>query len=238
MQPYNNQNTGSNYVNLGTFAGPPYFEDTVTELYAKKNVAITSFTPTVFGGGTLAYSAAGLPPGVTMNSSTGVIAGTTDEVGDSSFTVTVTGSNAAGDVKTSSKTYVIKVSDPDSFPYKVDFTLSGYAGSSTLTQFPVLLTFDSGITGFSYNSLASSTAGDLRFYAATGEELPYEIESWDTTGASRVWVRAAPLLGTQPKSPRPGEMLPKQLHPVMCLTAQPGRMDTKPPGTSKICPVC
>ena len=47
-----------------------------------------------------------------------------------------------------------------------------------------------------------------------------------------------PLLGTQPKSPRPGEMLPKQLHPVMCLTAQPGRMDTKPPGTSKICPVC
>ncbi len=196
---YNNQNSGSNYVNLGTFAGPPYFEDTVTELYAKKNVAITSFTPTVFGGGTLAYSAAGLPPGVTMNSSTGVIAGTTDEVGDSSFTVTVTGSNAAGDVKTSSKTYVIKVSDPDSFPYKVDFTLSGYAGSSTLTQFPVLLTFDSGITGFSYNSLASSTAGDLRFYAATGEELPYEIESWDTTGASRVWVRAATIAGNATK---------------------------------------
>ena len=27
---YKNQNTGSNYVNLGTFAGPPYFEDTET----------------------------------------------------------------------------------------------------------------------------------------------------------------------------------------------------------------
>ena len=62
MQLYKNQNTGSNYVNLGTFAGPPYFEDTETVIYAKKNVAIANFTPTVFGGGTLAYSAAGLPP--------------------------------------------------------------------------------------------------------------------------------------------------------------------------------
>ena len=131
-----------------------------------------------------------------LNSSTGIISGTTDEVGDSTFTVTVTGANAAGAVRTTSKTYIIKVSDPDSFPYKLDFTLSGYAGSSTLNQFPVLLTFDSGITGFSYNSLASATAGDLRFYAANGEELPYEIETWDTSGVSRVWVRANSISGT------------------------------------------
>ena len=175
---YKNQNTGSNYVNLGTFAGPPYFEDTETVIYAKKNVAIANFTPTVFGGGTLAYSAAGLPPGISINSSTGIISGTTDEVGDSTFTVTVTGANAAGAVRTTSKTYIIKVSDPDSFPLQVRFHTFGYAGSSTLNQFPVLLTFDSGITGFSYNSLASATAGDLRFYAANGEELPYEIETW------------------------------------------------------------
>ena len=136
-----------------------------------------------------------MPPGISINSSTGIISGTTDEVGDSTFTVTVTGANAAGAVRTTSKTYIIKVSDPDSFPYKLDFTLSGYAGSSTLNQFPVLLTFDSGITGFSYNSLASATAGDLRFYAANGEELPYEIETWDTSGVSRVWVRANSISG-------------------------------------------
>ena len=58
------------------------------------------------------------------------------------------------------------------------------------------MTFDSGITGFSYNSLASATAGDLRFYAANGEELPYEIETWDTSGVSRVWVRANSISGT------------------------------------------
>ena len=90
---------------------------------------------------------------------------------------------------------MIKVSDPDSFPYKANFTLSGYSGSSTLNQFPVLVTFDSGISGFSYNSFASATAGDLRFYAANGEELPYEIETWDTTGVSRIWVRAGSVEG-------------------------------------------
>ena len=85
-----------------------------------------------------------MPPGISINSSTGIISGTTDEVGDSTFTVTVTGANAAGAVRTTSKTYIIKVSDPDSFPYKLDFTLSGYAGSSTLiTGF---IDFDSGIT--------------------------------------------------------------------------------------------
>ena len=94
---------------------------------------------------------------------------------------------------------MIKISDPDSYPYKVDFTLSGYTGSSTLTQFPVLLKFDSGITGFSYNSFASPTAGDLRFFASTGEELPYEIESWDKSGVSRVWVRVGSISGTNTK---------------------------------------
>ena len=192
---YTSQNTGINYVNWGTLAGPPYFEETVTELFGKKNVAINSFTPTVFGGGSPTFSAAGLPPGISINATTGVISGTTDEVGDSSFTITTTGSNAAGEVRTASKTYLIKISDPESSPYKVNFTTTGYTGSSTLNQFPVLIKFDTGISGFSYNSFASPTAGDLRFYGSNGEELPYEIESWDTSGESRVWVRAGAIEG-------------------------------------------
>ena len=123
---YDNQLTGSSYSSLANFAGPPFFEDTVTELYGKKNTAISNFTPTVFAGGTPAYTAAGLPPGITINSSTGEISGSTDEVGSSTFTITATGTNAAGETRTASKTYEIKISDPDSYPYKVDFTLSGY----------------------------------------------------------------------------------------------------------------
>ena len=193
---HQSQIPGNSFVNYGTLAGPPYFEDTVSELYGKKNVTISPFTPTVFAGGSPAYTAAGLPPGLSINASTGQITGSTDEVGASSFTVSAAGTNAAGVAKTASKTYSIKISDPDAYPYKMNFTLSGYAGSSTLSQFPVLLTFDSGISGFSYNSFASATAGDLRFYASTGEELPYEIENWDITGTSRIWVRSGSISGT------------------------------------------
>ena len=231
---YDNQLTGSSYSSLANFAGPPFFEDTVTELYGKKNTAISNFTPTVFAGGTPAYTAAGLPPGITINSSTGEISGSTDEVGSSTFTITATGTNAAGETRTASKTYEIKISDPDSYPYKVDFTLSGYTGSSTLNQFPVLLKFDSGISGFSYNSFASATAGDLQFFASTGEELPMKLKTWTllvlpVSGFVRVRfpepIRSSPL---------PGGMRPKLPPPIMSLTAPHGPMAMTLPGTSRI----
>ena len=137
------------------------------QLYGKNTTISTS--PQLFLLWYL-HTAAGLPPGITINSSTGEISGSTDEVGSSTFTITANGTNAAGETRTASKTYEIKISDPDSYPYKVDFTLSGYTGSSTLNQFPVLLKFDSGISGFSYNSFASATAGDPGS-SSTGEEL-------------------------------------------------------------------
>ena len=48
---HQSQIPGNSFVNYGTLAGPPYFEDTVSELYGKKNVTISPFTPTVFAGG-------------------------------------------------------------------------------------------------------------------------------------------------------------------------------------------
>ena len=150
------------------------------------------------------------------------------------FTITATGTNAAGETRTASKTYEIKISDPDSYPYKVDFTLSGYPGSSTLNQFPVLLKFDSGISGFSYNSFASATAGDLRFFASTGEELPYEIENLDTTGTSRIWVRSGSISGTNTVITAAWGDASKATAPIMSSTAPLGPTAMKLPGTSRI----
>ena len=58
---HNSQAPDNNYINYGTFAGPPLFEDTITELFGKKDVAISNFTPSVLAGGSPSYSAAGLP---------------------------------------------------------------------------------------------------------------------------------------------------------------------------------
>jgi hypothetical protein len=70
-----------------------------------------------------------------------------------------------------------------------------YTGTETLTNFPVLVTFNTGITNFSYSSFKSPADGaDLRFANSNlSEALNYEIEKWDSNGNSYVWVQVPAL---------------------------------------------
>lgn len=68
-----------------------------------------------------------------------------------------------------------------------------------LTNFPVLVTLDPiVISGFNYADFGSPADGaDLRFSDSSGETgLYYEIESWNTNGASFVWVQAPSIAST------------------------------------------
>jgi autotransporter-associated beta strand protein len=75
--------------------------------------------------------------------------------------------------------------------YGTRIAFPGYTRSSTLTDFPVLVALDSTrIPGFAYSQFASANGNDLRFTNADGTvELPYEIETWSTSGTSYVWVK-------------------------------------------------
>ncbi|MBR1608744.1 MAG: DUF2341 domain-containing protein [Kiritimatiellae bacterium] len=86
--------------------------------------------------------------------------------------------------------------DTTPFTCKIPVTVSGYAGSTELADFPVLvaLAADSP-TGFDYADCASD-GSDLRFADATGALLSHEIETWDTNGTSYVWVKVPSLVGT------------------------------------------
>ena len=75
------------------------------------------------------------------------------------------------------------------------FTVSGYTGASALEDFPVLIRISQSIAGFSYADCAANGA-DLRFTDARGELLQHEIESWNTSGESVVWVKVPRLSGT------------------------------------------
>ena len=193
---YDSQKPGGSFINYGLFAGPPSFDLLEAEVFAKKGVAMEAYKPSVIGGGTISYSAVGLPPGISINAATGQITGSTDATGNSNFTLTLTGENAAGVAKSSSKAFVFKVSDTSGFPNKLTMTLSGYTGSSSLTDFPVLVELGSSISGFTYNTFSGTEGSDLRFYASNGKELPFEIEDWNTTGVSRVWVKVPAISGT------------------------------------------
>ena len=89
-----------------------------------------------------------------------------------------------------------------------EITMSGYEGSSTLANFPVLVRISpERIDGFSYADCAEGGA-DISFVAADGTTLlAHEVDTWDTAGESsygcvcrpsREPTRPSPSAGTTP----------------------------------------
>jgi hypothetical protein len=89
--------------------------------------------------------------------------------------------------------------DFSSWQRKMQVTFAGYnppGGVTTLTNFPALVVLSTNISKFSYGDFQSLTNQDLRFADANGNELNYEIESWNTNGASYVWLQVTNLVDT------------------------------------------
>lgn len=78
-------------------------------------------------------------------------------------------------------------------------SFTNYNKTETLTNFPALVTLSNNVggSGFDYSGFLSTNGYDLRFYGDAGFTAPgystaplnYEIESWNTAGASFVWVQ-------------------------------------------------
>lgn len=77
------------------------------------------------------------------------------------------------------------------FDYGAKLTVAGYSGSSPLAGFPVLVRIAAGSpSGFSYDDLHSKSDGsDIAFVDMEGNGLPFEIDTWNTSGTSLIWVR-------------------------------------------------
>ncbi|MBQ3811066.1 MAG: DUF2341 domain-containing protein [Kiritimatiellae bacterium] len=67
-------------------------------------------------------------------------------------------------------------------------TVAGYAGTTTLQNFPVLVKIsESAVPGFHYSDCAAGGA-DLSFADAAGNALPFDVDTWNASGTSLVWV--------------------------------------------------
>ena len=77
------------------------------------------------------------------------------------------------------------------FAKKVTLTLSAALSDVEITDgLPTLVRLsEDAIPGFRYGDFALAKGGDLKFTDAYGEELPHEVDTWDTAGESLVWVR-------------------------------------------------
>ena len=85
---------------------------------------------------------------------------------------------------------------PDWTQYKESFNVkfSGYAGTTTLTNFPALMRLSAERNGFDYTKCADGA--DLRFSDADGNLIPHEIDTWNAGGESLVWVQVPELTKT------------------------------------------
>lgn len=87
--------------------------------------------------------------------------------------------------------------DPANYTRFVQLTIgsSDIANCTLLPGVPVLVRLSTAINGFDYNDFGLSLGGDLVFADADGNVLAHEIDVWDTSGESLVWVKI-PLLAS------------------------------------------
>lgn len=79
--------------------------------------------------------------------------------------------------------------------YERHFNVSfpGYTGGTELTNFPVLVRLSSSLNDFDYSKCKAANGGDLRFSDDDGNLIPSEIDTWNPSGTSLVWVKVPTL---------------------------------------------
>ena len=83
--------------------------------------------------------------------------------------------------------------DANAFRHSCVVAFSGYSGSETLLNFPALVRIPSGSPIY---ASAKSDGTDIRFADSDGNLVPHEIDTWNPSGESLVWVKVPSLSGT------------------------------------------
>lgn len=96
------------------------------------------------------------------------------------------GTSSAGSFRT--KEHPQPVGDLGSFAKKVTFTVE-YEGAAPLSDLPVLVKLAANSpVGFSYSD-CEADGSDIRFADVGGQAIPFEIDTWNPSGESLVWVK-------------------------------------------------
>ena len=179
-------------------AGPPVLDvDLQPPFYI--GYANRQFTYTVGVHGTAPFTYVWTRNGTTIAGATSSAYTFTTLVGTNLYAVTIKNAQDPAGIPSSTVTNVGVVAptlNPGDYTYKMKITFAGYNRGETLLNFTALVEFGANLPGFAYGQLASPVGGDLRFTDASGtNQIPHEIDEWNTGGASPVWVQV-PTLGS------------------------------------------
>ena len=111
-----------------------------------------------------------------------------NEIGKRTFAVVLAATVALGSANASATTI-----DPDNYNYFMTIAPASGKVTSTLENFPILVRLSSARqTGFVPADCGANGA-DLRFALADGTLLAHEIDTWNPSGESLVWVNVPSL---------------------------------------------
>jgi hypothetical protein len=195
---YSPSPTVSSGALLTVNAGPPYLDvDLQPPFYI--GYANRQFTYSVGVHGTAPLTYVWTRNGTTIVGATNSIYTFTTLVGTNLYAVTIKNAQDLTGITSGPVTNVgvaAPTLNPGDYTYKMKISFAGYSRGETLVNFPALVQFGTNLSGFAYGQLASPIGGDLRFTDATGtNQIPHEIDEWDTAGTSPVWVQV-PTLGS------------------------------------------
>ena len=159
LASYESQKPGSTFLSIDQVVGPPtLINNQVAEGFVKDSNF--SYSVKVFPSAT-EFSAIGLPPGISINTSNGEIYGDPAPLQGGMFQVTVTAKNAFGQDQA---VVLLSIFDDSGFSHSIELGCNDYNGSSTLNDFPLLVRLDNSVPNFSLKSFSSEYCYDLRFY--------------------------------------------------------------------------
>jgi hypothetical protein len=168
------------------------------------NVTVYATTPV-----TLSVAVSGTPPlhyqwyqnGTAIPNATNATYSYSALLGSNNYYLAVTNIYSAGSPTLSSTATVVGMPattlTPANYTDNMKITFAGYNRGETLSDFPILVRLSTNLPGFSYSHFASPTGGDLRFADSGGTHvIPSEIDQWNPSGESTVWVQIPALSGT------------------------------------------
>lgn len=88
---------------------------------------------------------------------------------------------------------LIADASPSDYERSFNIKFAGYAGTTTLTNFPALIRLSEARNNFKYSACKLEKGADTRFYDADGNLLPSEVDTWNPDGESLVWVSVPKL---------------------------------------------
>ena len=112
---------------------------------------------------------------------------------------------------------------PSNFLKRFTVSMNAYTADDAFADFPMLVRLSpTAIDDFSYADFVQSDYSDLAFFDASGNPLAFDVDTWDPSGESLVWVKVPSFSKTTTVTVAYGGLVRNDLHQAATWSAYRG----------------